>query len=190
MTTTSFESESAMDAARVQTVRTDVVQIGCNYRKQSVFRLAIAIPLIYMPLITVVPFAAFSSLLVYWHLRLLGGTNIKRYRDFVPDWVTHRYDRHNQITMKSGRGFVWVRSRLFWIFNCKLYCPLSVALFSWMAYLVKLVENWWCPFNHGKKHEYAVAAIDSSFWHVDAQDTEKLHPDDRDNPIWSPTADR
>jgi hypothetical protein len=163
----------------------DVVQIGCNYREKSTLQILIAVPLIYMPLFTLIPFAAVSSSLVYWHLRLLGGKNIKTYWDFVPDWITHRYTRTNQVTMKSKRGAVWVRSRLFWLFNCKLYCPLSVAMFSWLSYLVKLVENWWCPFHHAKKPGYDDARIDASFWHLDEQDAAKLHPDDRANPIWN-----
>ena len=75
--------------------------------------------------------------------------------------------------------------RIFWVFNCKLYCPLSVALFCYMSYLVKIVENWWCPFTHGRKHEYVEGAIDHSFWHVDSAETSKLHPDDRNNPLWT-----
>lgn len=162
-----------------------VVEIGCNYRQRSKLRILVAIPLIYLPILTLVPFAAVSSLLVYWHLRLLGGKNIKTYFDFVPAWVTHRYTHANQITMRGVVGAVWVHSKIFWLFNCKLYCPLSVALFSWLAYLVKLVENWWCPFHHEKKPAYADASIDRSFWHVEEEDAAKLHPDDRANPIWN-----
>jgi hypothetical protein len=54
-----------------------------------------------------------------------------------------------------------------------------------MAYLVMIVENWWCPFKHDRKEEYLEGAIDQSFWHVDPEDCEKLHPDDRHNPIWN-----
>jgi hypothetical protein len=39
------------------------------------------------------------------------------------------------------------QTRLYWILNCTWYCPVSVGLFEWHAYLVKLIENWWCPFN-------------------------------------------
>lgn len=62
---------------------------------------------------------------------------------------------------------------------------LSVALFSYTAYLVKIVENWWCPFTHDQKMTYAESAIDKSFWHVDPQELVKLHPDDRFNCIWN-----
>lgn len=172
-----------MDAANLEI--SDRVQIGCHFQKHSVLKRAVAMPLIYLPLLTLVPFAAVSSLLVYWHLRLLGGRNIKTYGDFVPEWVSHRYTHQNQITMKSNIGAVWMSTRVFWLFNCKLYCPLSVALFSWLAYLVKLVENWWCPFDHAKKQGYADAAIDQSFWHLDEVDRVKLHPEDRENPIFT-----
>lgn len=161
------------------------VKIGCNYRRLPLWRIAIAIPLIYMPILTLAPFAAVTAVIIYWHLRLLGGRGIKTYWEFVPDWVTHRYTYANQITMRSTHGAFWLGSKVFWIFNCKLYCPLSVALFSWICYLVKLVENWWCPFAHAKKSTYADARIDQSFWHIDEIDAAKLHEDDRRNAIWS-----
>jgi hypothetical protein len=59
------------------------------------------------------------------------------------------------------------------------------ALFVWHAYLVKLVENWWCPFGHEKKETYHNAAIDKSFWHIYPVDEAKLVPEDHDNPIWN-----
>ena len=31
------------------------------------------------------------------------------------------------------------------------------GLFAWHAYLVKLVENFWCPFHHARKSTYAEA---------------------------------
>ncbi len=163
----------------------DIVQIGCSYRKISVAQIAVAMPLIYIPLFTLVPFAVVSSLFVYWHLRLLGGRNIKTYWDFVPEWVTHRYTLDDQITTNGHFLAPWVKTRLFWVFNCKLYCPLSVALFSWLSYLVKLVENWWCPFNHEKKPSYDDARIDESFWHITEADKALLHEDDRENAIWN-----
>jgi hypothetical protein len=36
-----------------------------------------------------------------------------------------------------------------------------------------------------KKQEYAEGAIDKSYWHLHAQEQERLYPDDRDNPIWN-----
>jgi hypothetical protein len=62
-----------------------------------------------------------------------------------------------------------------------------VALFRYATYLVKIVENWWCPFNHGQKPEYAESAIDNSFWHVYPEELAKLHPEDRENPLWNNT---
>ena len=60
-----------------------------------------------------------------------------------------------------------------------------MALFRYAAYLVMIVENWWCPFEHDKKQEYAAGAIDKSYWHLHDQEKERLHPDDRGNPIWN-----
>jgi len=56
------------------------------------------------------------------------------------------------------------------------------------AYLVKIVENWWCPFDHDKKEEYSEGAIDESYWHLHTVECEKLHPDDMNNPIWNEKA--
>jgi hypothetical protein len=65
------------------------------------------------------------------------------------------------------------------------YCPLSVALFRYAAYLVKIVENWWCPFAHNRKKDYVEGAIDKSFWHMFPEELEKLHPDDQKEPMWN-----
>ena len=59
-----------------------------------------------------------------------------------------------------------------------------------MTYLVTIVENWWCPFHHDKKSEYADAAIDQSYWHIYEVERAKLHPDDRDNAIWNDDLDK
>lgn len=72
-----------------------------------------------------------------------------------------------------------------WIFNCKLYCPLSVALFRYVSYLIKIVENWWSPFDHDQKCEYREAAIDKSYWHLFQPEKELLHQDDLNNTIWN-----
>jgi hypothetical protein len=50
------------------------------------------------------------------------------------------------------------------------------------------VENWWCPFDHSCKREYAEGAIDRSFWHIYSHELGLLHPEDRDNPIWNEEA--
>jgi hypothetical protein len=147
--------------------------------------------LIYLPLLITVPFAALAVVLVRWHLRIMGAENLKSYRDFLPEWVSHRYTREDQIIFTTDMPW-WqpARTRLFWLFNCKVYCPLSVALFSYLAYLVKVVENWWCPFYHDKKPTYGEGAIDHSFWHIYPEENAKLHPDDQDNSIWNETSER
>jgi len=162
----------------------DRVRIGCNYVKQPFWKIVLGVPLIYLPILTTVPFVVIGVLLVRTHLKYVGGMEIKPYLDFVPDWVSHRYRNEEQPVINIS----WLHPahyRFFWIFNCKLYCPLSVALFRYAVYLVKIVEIWWCPFNHGQKDEYADAAIDSSFWHVDPDELVKLHPDDKHNTIWN-----
>ncbi len=160
------------------------VRIGCNYVKQPFWKILLGVPLIYLPLFTTVPFMVVGVVLVKTHLRFVGGMEIKPYREFVPDWISHRYLNREQpvlnIPWYQPAHYHW-----FWVFNCKLYCPLSVALFRYMAYLVMIVENWWCPFGHNRKQDYADGAIDQSIWHVDPLETVKLHPADRDNPIWN-----
>jgi len=161
------------------------VKIGCNFRNQPYWKLVLGVPLIYLPIVTTIPFVLIGILLVKTHLKYIGGTNIKSYWEFVPSWVSHRYRHENQITFTSRAGaFNPARYRYYWIFNCKLYCPMSVALFRYAAYLVKIIENWWCPFAHDLKHEYAEGAIDKSFWHIYANELESLHPEDRNNTIW------
>jgi hypothetical protein len=123
----------------------------------------------------------------------VGGHHLKSYwEDFVPSWVSHRYTRENQILpnrlFERYRGLAWIgKSKLFWVFNCKLYCPLSIALIAYLLYLVKIVEQWWCPFGHDKKPTYADVPIDKSFWHA-AGDENLLHPEDRENPSWNKDA--
>ena len=59
-----------------------------------------------------------------------------------------------------------------------------MALLAYGLYLVKIVEQWWCPFGHDRKHSYADVPIDKSFWHA-AGDEDLMHPEDRDNPSWN-----
>jgi hypothetical protein len=162
----------------------DRVRIGCNYEKQSLWKVSLGVPLIYLPILTTVPFVIMGVLLIRTHLKYVGGMDIKSYWDFVPDWVSHRYRNGEQPVINVPR-FHLARYRFFWIFNCKVYCPLSVALFRYAVYLVQIVEVWWCPFAHDRKLEYAESAIDKSFWHVDPEELVKLHPDDKQNPIWN-----
>ena len=164
------------------------VRIGSNYLNQPKWKVILGVPLIYFPLITTTPFVLLGVFLVKTHLKWVGGMNIRSYWDFVPAWASHRYHYANQITYSTGAAWYNLRARKFyWIFNCKLYCPLSVALFRYAAYLVKIVENWWCPFEHDKKEEYSEGAIDRSYWHLHVVEYEKLHPDDLNNPIWNET---
>lgn len=162
----------------------DRVRIGGNYVKQPFWKVVLGVPLIYLPIITTVPFVAIGVFLVKTHLKYVGGMEIKSYGEFVPSWISHRYRNSEQPAINISR-FHLAYYRFFWVFNCKLYCPLSVALFRYAAYLVMIVENWWCPFAHDRKPEYADGAVDRSFWHVDPAELEKLHPEDKKNPIWN-----
>jgi len=162
------------------------VQIGKNFEKQPTWKVRIGVLLIYLPLIITVPFVLLGILAVRGHLKLVGATGIRPFWDFVPTWITHRYIYKDQIVYETGTNWMhWESYRFYWIFNCKIYCPLSVALFKYMAYLVQIVENWWCPFEHDKKAEYKDSAIDKSYWHIYEKERSMLHPDDRENPIWN-----
>lgn len=164
----------------------DRVTIGFNYLKQPFWKVIVGVPLIYLPIITTVPFVIIGVVLIKTHLKYIGGMDIKSYRDFVPAWVSHRHNNSKQPAIAISR-FHPAHYSFFWVFNCKHYCPLSVALFRYAAYLVMIVENWWCPFAHDKKAEYSRGAIDRSFWHVYPEELKKLHPDDRGNTIWNRT---
>lgn len=164
----------------------DRVRIGEFFDPQPMWKVFIGVPLIYLPLIVSIPFVAVCVFLVKSHLRLMGAKNIRPYRDFVPDWASHRYQYNNQIIYSTGATWHNLRHyRWYWIFNCKLYCPYSVGLFRYIAYLTKVVENWWCPFDHDKKSEYQEGAIDKSYWHLHEREKGRLDPVDRDNPIWN-----
>jgi hypothetical protein len=65
---------------------------------------------------------------------------------------------------------------------------MSVALLRYNVYLVKIVENWWCPFTHERKQEYVDASIDYSYWHVEDKRRSLLHSEDRNNAIWNKDA--
>jgi len=167
------------------------VVIGDDYKKRSFFNQFFGVLLIYVPILTL-PFVFFSAWITYVHLRMVGAKHVRPLSSFFPDRSTHRYTYKTQITMKPGYFFSPTQSKLYWILNCTWYCPVSVGLFEWHAYLVKLVENWWCPFHHNRKDtNYQEGAIDKSFWHIFPEDISKLDPADRDNPIWNAkTADQ
>jgi hypothetical protein len=162
----------------------DRVCIGKNHKKVSFFQQIYGVILIYVPIITM-PFVFFSAYTTYLHLRLMGAKNLKTLSDYLPERKTHRYTLKSQIVMRPGYSISPTQSKFFWIFNCTWYCPVSVALFEWHAYLVKLVENWWCPFTHGTKENYRNAAIDKSFWHIFPDEITKLDKADLNNPIWN-----
>jgi hypothetical protein len=171
-------------------VEKDRIEIGKIYideykkkRVVCVLKGIIGVPLIYLP-VFLLPFAALSAWIVYLHLRLMGAQNLKTFSDFVPDFSTYRYKIKEQITMTSWTN-PFVKIRWYWLFNCALYCPYSVGVCAWHTYLVKVVENWWCPFSHEKRNTYADAPVDKSFWHIFEKEAEKLHPDDLNNPIWN-----
>ena len=167
------------------------VSIGNNFRQQPFWKIFIGVPLIYLPIIITIPFVVLGMLLIQMHLKYLGSKNIKSYWDFVPDWVSHRYKYADQIVYHSGSKWYNLRAfKWYWVFNCKLYCPLSVALFRYMVYLVMIVENWWCPFDHGQKANYCNSAIDKSYWHLQDEEKNQLHTDDLNNPIWNEDAER
>jgi hypothetical protein len=161
------------------------VSIGENYRNVPFYRILFGVPIVYLPLI-LFPFVMLSAWLTWFHLKMIGAKNVFTYRDFLPEKFSFRYTFKTQIIAEKRFFFTtWSRSVVFWMFNCTRYCPYSVALFQWHTYLVKVVENFWCPFNHSKKQNYAEGAIDKSYWHQRENDAKKLHPDDHDNPIWN-----
>jgi len=166
------------------------VVIGENFKTQPRWKIFIGVPLIYFPIVIFIPFVFLCVVVVKCHLQLMGAKNILPYRHFLPAWASHRYCYANQVTYTTGAKWHNLRAnRWYWVFNCKMYCPLSVALFRYTAYLVKIVENWWCPFDHSQKIEYVDGAIDMSYWHLHEQEKSRLHPDDRNNPIWNNSSD-
>ena len=160
------------------------VLIGRTFRDVPLWKLIIGVPLIYLPAFLVLPFVIVGANLVKWHLKFMGAKNLKKYKDFVPSRKSFKYSLKDQITMKERSISFWLRSKVYWFYNCGIYCPYSVALFEYSSYLVKVVENWWCPFRHDKKSNYANAAIDQSFWHISPEKA-KLDKDDLENPIWN-----
>ncbi|HEX8167440.1 MAG TPA: hypothetical protein VF601_16860 [Beijerinckiaceae bacterium] len=163
------------------------IEIGKPFKTISKARVFFGLFFVYAPIVFL-PLFVFSGLLVHVHLRLMGARNLKTLRDFLPERSSHRYSYKTQVTVREGPKLAfWSRHRAFWIFNCTWYCPVSVAVIEWNAYLVKAVENWWCPFHHAKKPNYDTSALDASFWHI-SSNVQELHPDDRDNPIWNEEA--
>jgi len=163
----------------------DRICIGKHNKKISGIKRFFGVWLIYLPILTL-PFVILSACITYLHLRTMGAENLKPLSAFLPDRKSFRYTLSNQIVMQPNFVFDPTQSKIFWILNCTWYCPFSVGLFEWHTYLVKLVENWWCPFVHSRKEtNYREGAIDQSFWHIYPEEVVKLDPRDRDNPIWN-----
>ena len=72
------------------------VRVGCNYVKQPLWKIFAGVPLVYLPIITTVPFVIIGVFLVKSHLKYVGGMEIKSYWDFVPSWASHRYANSEQ----------------------------------------------------------------------------------------------
>ena len=166
----------------------DRVNIGCHHKQRSVLSRAIGLFFIYLPILTL-PFVIASAYLTYFSLKLVGAENVKTWGDFLPDRASHRYTLKDQIVMDGSFKLSLAQSKLFWILNCTWYCPYSVGLFEWHAYMVKVVENWWCPFTHSRKNSYTAGAIDQSFWHIYPEEKAKLTDEDKDNPIFTNNPD-
>lgn len=168
---------------------TDRVHIGCNHKQRPVIARAIGLLFIYLPILTL-PFVFISAYLTYYSLILCGASDVKKYSDFLPDRASHRYSLKNQIVMDGSFKLSLSQAKLFWILNCTWYCPYSVGLFEWHAYMVKVVENWWCPFGHSRKNSYTDGAIDQSFWHIYPEEKAKLTEEDKNNPIFTADSEK
>lgn len=153
-------------------------------RKSVAYRLGnVLLPLL---LLLCLPFVIFSAMMTVLHLKMAGATNMRAYRSFLPDNKMFSFGYNSSVNLMPGVWFSCIPNTTFWVANYTNFLALSTALFNWHAYLVKLVENWWCPFHHNRKDpHYRIGAINQSFWHLYPEDLIKLAPDDRDNPIWN-----
>lgn len=169
-----------------ETCSSERVTIGRKFYSLPAWRRYLGAILIYLPLFLSLPFVLVGAIILYTHLRTLGATNVKPYKDFLPKGSSHRYSKlSDQITFSMDPTAPWASLKSFWAFNCNYYCPLSVGLYEWSTYLVKTVENFWCPFFHERKKTYATSAIDQSYWHIRSETKDLLHPEDRDCEIWN-----
>ena len=109
------------------------IHIGQGFRDASPVRTFFGLFFVYAP-VFVLPFVLLGGCLVYIHLKIMGATNLKTLRDFLPDWKSHRYQYKTQIVKEDVYPYAfWARLRAYWIFNCSIYCPLSVAILEWTA---------------------------------------------------------
>lgn len=165
------------------------ISIGKRFYSLPAWRRYVGSLLIYLPMFASLPFVLVGAWILYAHLRVLGAKGIKGYWEFVPGWSTHRYSRlSDQAVFRMDYSAPWSSSKTFWMFNCNFYCPLSVGLYEWSTYLVKAVENFWCPFFHARKETYADSAIDQSYWHIKPENHELLNPEDLNCAIWNEDA--
>lgn len=176
--------ENELISCNLSNMNENRVLIGRTFDEIPYWKLVIGIPLIYLPAFLVLPFVILGVFLVRGHLKFMGAKNIKKYKDFIPSKESFRYSLKTQVVCK-GKIMPYLRSKIYWFYNCGIYCPYSIAIFRYMSYLVEIVENWWCSFGHDKKNEYFDARIDQSFWHIDEERKKKLHEDDLKNPIWN-----
>jgi hypothetical protein len=168
----------------------DRISIGKRFYSLPAWRRYVGSMLIFLPIVASLPFVAVGAWILYAHLRVLGAKNLKGFRDFVPEWSSHRYAKlSDHITFSMDRTAPWSNLKAFWMFNCNIYCPVAVGLYEWSAYLVKAVENFWCPFHHNLKSTYSDVPLDQSYWHIRPEVRATLHPEDRDCPIWNEDAE-
>ncbi len=98
----------------------DRITIGGNYDRVSPWRVLVGLPFVYLPVL-VMPFILLGGALVYIHLRMMGASDLKTLRDFLPDWDSHRYHYKTQIVKQDIHPWArWARARFFWVFNCTL----------------------------------------------------------------------
>ena len=169
--------------------RSQRTAIGTRFYSLPAWRRYVGSMLIYLPMFVSLPFVAVGAWVLYAHLRVLGAKNLKRYGDFLPEWSSFRYNKlSDQVAFKFDPTAPWASAKAFWMFNCNFYCPLSVGLYEWSTYLVKTVENFWCPFFHERKETYAGSAIDQSYWHLRPDTRALLTPEDRDCGMWNEDA--
>lgn len=180
-----------MHAKTCEQCSSERIAIGRRFYELPAWRRYLGALLIYLPLFLSLPFVLLGAVILYAHLVTLGAKNLKRYSDFLPRNASFRYQTlKEQITFHFDPTAPWASAKAFWQFNCNYYCPLSVGLYEWSSYLVKTVENFWCPFFHERKVTYRESAIDQSYWHILPENRDKLHPEDQQCDIWNDESTR
>ncbi|MFI3123331.1 MAG: hypothetical protein QX194_05320, partial [Methylococcales bacterium] len=72
------------------------VHIGKHYKNVPVWKRAIGMVMIYLPILTL-PFIFLSAYWSYTHLLWMGAKDVKTLRDYLPAKESHRYDLKTQI---------------------------------------------------------------------------------------------